>query len=217
MRLTFTYDKEKDIWCLLNKGKSSNNSQSPTKVYEQLVAAAGENPTPEQTSEFIDKYLAENNIDLDARIRELENSWAKLADEYQTRAEQIFGTTLSADITVYLTINNRCPYDITNDSFFVSLSNESPTRTIMHELWHFYTWYELGAGELEKLGNEKYNDLKESLTVLLNIECKDLLPEGVEDTGYPQHAELRKRIVELWSQEKDIRKVWETASNDGPR
>lgn len=217
MRLTFTYDKEKDIWCLLNKGKSSNNSQSPTKVYEQLVAAAGENPTPKQTSEFIDRYLAENNIDLDARIRELENSWAKLADEYQTRAEQIFGTTLSADITVYLTINNRCPYDITNNSFFVSLSNESPTRTIMHELWHFYTWYGLGAGELEKLGNEKYNDLKESLTVLLNIECKDLLPEGVEDIGYPQHAELRKRIVELWSEEKDIRKVWETASNDGPR
>lgn len=214
MKLAFTYDRQKDIWCLLNKGKSSNNSSSPTKVYERLVTAVDENPTPEQASEFIDRYLAENNINLHEHIRELENSWSSIESEFHARAERIFGTTIPTDITVYLTINNRCPYDIENNSFFVSLSNESPTRTIMHELWHFYTWYGLGAGELEKLGNEKYNDLKESLTVLLNIECKDLLPEGVEDTGYPQHAEPRKRIVELWSEEKDVRKVWKTLANE---
>ncbi len=214
MNLTFTYDRGKDIWCLLNKGKSSNNSTSPTKVYEQLVAAFGEDPTPEQASEFIDAYLVQNNIDLNGRIRELENSWNEIASEYQARAEQIFGTSLPADITVYLTINNRCPYDIENNSFFVSLSNEFPMRTIMHELWHFYTWYGLGADQLEKLGKEKYNDLKESLTVLLNIECKDLLPVGAEDAGYPQHQELRNKIVRLWLQEKDICKVWETLAKE---
>jgi hypothetical protein len=40
----------------------------------------------------------------------------------------------------------------------------------MHELWHFYTWYGLGVDQEERLGKEKYNDLKEALTVLINIE-----------------------------------------------
>jgi hypothetical protein len=32
----------------------------------------------------------------------------------------------------------------------------------MHELWHFYTWYGLGAGEEARLGKERYNTLKEA-------------------------------------------------------
>lgn len=44
--------------------------------------------------------------------------------------------------------------------------------------------------------------------MLLNAECKDLLPEGVQDNGYPQHKELRERILKLWSQEKDMDLLW---------
>ncbi len=62
MKVTFQYDKEKDIWCLLNKGKSSHNIQSSTKAYEQLVLKYGESPTEEQASLFIDEYIIEKNI-----------------------------------------------------------------------------------------------------------------------------------------------------------
>ncbi len=210
MKLNFQYSKEKDIWCILNKGKSSNNSQAPTKVYGLLVESCGENPTAEDVSAFVDKYISENNIKVEDCIVEYQNNWESVADEYQKRAEEVFGCSIPGDVTVYLTINNRCPYDIENNSFFVSVSNEFPTKTIVHELWHFYTWYGLGADQLQKLGKEKYNDLKESLTVLLNIECKDLLPEGVQDSGYPQHKELREKIIELWAKEKNIHKLWET-------
>lgn len=50
MKITFIYNKEKDIWCLLNKGRSSVNSQNPTNQYEQLVEKYGENPSEEKTS-----------------------------------------------------------------------------------------------------------------------------------------------------------------------
>ena len=78
----------------------------------------------------------------------------------------------------------------------------------MHELWHFYTWYGLGVGQEEKLGKQKYNDLKESLTVLLNKECADLFPIDFTDKGYPQHKELREKILKFWSNDKNVFNLW---------
>jgi hypothetical protein len=78
----------------------------------------------------------------------------------------------------------------------------------MHELWHFYTWHKFGESEQKRIGIKKYNDIKEALTVLLNTECKDLFPEGVEDAGYPQHQEMRSEIIKLWEQNPDIDFVW---------
>lgn len=211
MKIHFQYNKEKDIWCLLNKGKSSNNSQNPTKEYRELIAQYGENPSEENVSNFIDNYISAKSISIEDCIGKCQNEWNKISDEYHKRAEQIFGIILPADITAYLTINSRCPYSILENYFFVSagFSTSSAVSTIMHELWHFYTWYGLGPEQEELLGKKKYNDLKEALTVLLNIECADLLPEGERDTGYPQHQLLREKILGIWNKEKDVRKLWE--------
>lgn len=209
--IDFTYNHEKDIWCLLNKGKSSNNSQTVTKVYQELVTACGENPTNQDASEFIRKYIEAKGIDTLKIGEEFQRDWILVADEYYKRAEKVFAASLPAKITAYLTVNTRCPYSIENKYFFVSLSNTSARRTIMHELWHFYTWEKFGADIEGKLGKQKYNDIKEALTVLLNIECADLLPEGVADTGYPQHQEMRTKIAEVWNETKDIEKVWAMA------
>jgi hypothetical protein len=78
----------------------------------------------------------------------------------------------------------------------------------MHELWHFYTWQVFGREWENKLGKQKYNEIKEALTVLLNVECKNLLPEGITDNGYPQHKELREKIVVEWEKDKNIEKLW---------
>ena len=74
----------------------------------------------------------------------------------------------------------------------------------IHELWHFYTWYSVGKKLEKELGNVKYNDLKESLTVLLNVECADLMPAGVKDEGYPQHQQMREKILQKWAEHKDL-------------
>lgn len=207
-KVTFKYDRVKDIWCLLNKGKSSNNSSKPTKVYERLIKKYYENPSESETSQFIDDFLKENNIAIQEYIDKYQSDWDEIASVYHKRAEAIFGVQLPEDISVYLTINNRSPYNIKENYFYSFTPSLSARKIVMHELWHFYTWYGLGEGEEEKLGKQKYNDIKEALTVLLNVEFKDLLPDGVIDEGYPQHQELREKILNYWNKDKDIRNLW---------
>jgi hypothetical protein len=123
MNLKYTYKKEEDIWCLLNKGKSSNNSPNPTKVYQELVQFAGENPGDVSTSQFIDKYIKENNIVVSEFIKIFQRDFNKISKEFQKIAEKVFGVSLNKDVTVYLTINTRCPYNLERNLFFVSVSS----------------------------------------------------------------------------------------------
>lgn len=208
MKINFQYNKERDVWCLLNKGKSSNNSQNPTGQYKQLVQAYGENPTEESASLFVDKYIEDNKLVIDEYIKQYQTEWDLVAGEYHKRAEAIFGVSLSANVDVYLTINSRCPYHIKENSFYVAFPRKSANSTVMHELWHFYTWYGCGTDQEQVLGKQKYNDIKESLTVLLNVECKDLFPENIFDAGYPQHKEMREKILEYWAKDRNIINLW---------
>lgn len=210
MKVTFDYSLEKDVWCILNYGKSSMNSSSPTKMYNRVIESLGENPNQDAVSAFVTTYLEKNEVGTAARILAFQNDWDSISHEYQKIAEEVFRVTLPNDVTTYLTTNDRYPYDIANGIFFVPLFFKSARQTVMHELWHFYTWYRFGADWEEKLGAEKYNDIKEALTILLNVECKHLLPEGDADKGYPQHQELRQKILELWGEEKDMENLWLT-------
>lgn len=210
MKIKFEYDPTKDIWCLLNYGKNSNNSASPTKRYLELVNSYGESPTEGDVAAFVEKYLSEKQIDVSARIVDYQQDWETIAEQYQKIAESIFKVSIPKDVTAYFTINNRCPYNIEHNLFFMSLSATSARDIAMHELWHFYTWYKFGITWEDKIGKQRYNDIKESLTVLLNTECSNLFPEGASDIGYPQHKELRDKILQLWSETKDIDKVWES-------
>lgn len=215
MKVSFTYDKEKDIWCLLNKGKSSRHSQKPTKQYEQLVAAYGDSPSADDTSAFIAAYLSGQDIDIEQYVSAYQADWDIVSDEFSRRAEKLFGISLRTDMTAYLTINSRCPYSLEENYFFVTLPtyDHVARRTAMHELWHFYTWRAFGQDQVERLGAQKYGDLKEALTVLINIECADLLPEDVQDKGYPQHEEMRQHSIEFWKTNKNIHELWEYLIN----
>ncbi len=119
---------------------------------------------------------------------------------------------MDKEIKAYLTINDRCPYRIEENLFFVTISKKSPVKIIMHELWHFYTWEKFGSQE-KIIGEKKYDNIKEALTVLLNVECKKLLPEGIQDKGYPQHKELREKILKIWTEKPDIDFLWNKLIN----
>lgn len=213
----FVYDKQKDIWCLLKKGPGGYFSPSPTKAYKELIASVGENPTQEQASEFIDEYLKEKGIIITEAVEQYSVESKELLDTFKKRAEEIFGVQIPEGTKAYLTVNNRCPYDIETNMFYATISTSSSVINIsMHELWHFYTWYKFGEKEKElgELGSKRYGDIKEALTVLLNPECANLLPEGEIDKGYPQHRDLRKRIVDLWNQNPDIEFIWEAVRKE---
>jgi len=208
MLINFTYDKNKDIWCLMNIGKKSFNSKKPTDQYIQLTERYGESPTLEQASDFIDSYMLGKGININEKISTSKKDWETISNKFQKIVGSIFNTEINSNITAYFTINSRNPYSIENNLFYLFLQYSQINRLIMHELWHFYTWYSLGPYEKQKLGNQKYNDLKEALTVLINVECKDLLPEGVIDNGYTAHQEIRQKILEYWNKDRNLKNLW---------
>ena len=58
-----------------------------------------------------------------------------------------------------------------------------------------------------------YDDIKESLTVLLNLEFSDLM-HNYEDKGYHPHQEIRALIKQYWEQHHDLTKVLDLVVED---
>lgn len=206
LTLEFNYDLDKDIENFIY-GTRAVNISSPTKLQQKYIDKHGTNYEEQQVREFIKSHISETNLDTEKSVRVVEENWKKIEKEFIPRVEQLFDITYpSSTICVNLTTNQRCSYNIGEGFFFVNPLTGS-NSTIMHELFHFYTW-EAFHDDLTRIGIDKpqYNDIKESLTVLLNIEFVDLM-DGDYDHGYPQHSEMRQKITKLWLETKDLRKV----------
>jgi hypothetical protein len=199
-----------DIDCLISKGGGSNNSLGQkTKTYEALLAYTNEVKNTEKVKEFVRLHIKENDFNLEEVTKSLQINWDVISSDFEKRAEKVFGLNIADNITAYLTITGRFPYSIEKKYFYVSAKKSNANATAMHELWHFYTWHKFGD-TINHVGSDKFNDIKEALTVLLNIECVDLM-NGEIDKGYPQHQELRKIISDTWSKTKDINEAWKVA------
>lgn len=206
MKINFKYDEDRDIDCLLSKGPGSTNSPGEqTVTYQKLLNSGADINDREQVRNFVRKFITDNNININQNLAIDTENWLKIEPKFANIAEKVFGLKLDDNITAFLTITGRFPYG--TDYFYVSAKSTEKTNNIStHELWHFYTWKKFGYQQ-EIIGDIKYNDIKESLSVILNIECKELLGDK-PDLGYPQHKELRERILEMWNQEQNIEKIW---------
>ena len=208
--VNFIYDEDKDIDCLLAYGPGSNNQPNQkTKTYEELSAYTKDVLDRKKVREFVRAYIKENKINIEENLVSVQKNWDLVNDEFKGRAEKVFGLSLKDDISAYLTITGRFPYDFRKKYFYVSAKKTNTNKTAVHELWHFYTYYKFGY-TIEQIGPKKFNDLKESSTVLLNVECQDLMG-GEVDVGYPQHESLRKVISEAWQKTHSIDEVWRIA------
>ncbi len=206
MKINFIYNQDKDIDCLLSKGPGSTNQPgSMTKPYESLLLFTSDINNKENVREFVRKYIRENNIDIEKNKNEIENNWNLISGEFNRRAEEIFGIIIEDEVNAYLTITGRHPYNVGNKYFYVSAEKKNVNKNIMHELWHFYTWYRFG--DFNKVDPVRYNDAKESLTAILNIVFRDLM-DGGYDKGYSQHQNLRNIAIDTWDKTKDIGVVW---------
>ncbi|MBK9391877.1 MAG: hypothetical protein IPN68_17410 [Bacteroidetes bacterium] len=185
------------------------NNSSPTKLQRLFKRRFGEKYQREYIHKFIKSYIIEQNIDFNQKLVEINDNWERVGCCYFERVEKLFQCKYSPPINVYLTTNSRCSYNIKAGYFFLFIDAESTNAIIMHELFHFYTWHSFGEKLLSKgLSKETYNDLKESLTEILNLEFSDLL-NGKSDSGYIQHQKFRLLIKKLWLKSKDINKVVE--------
>ena len=204
MKIAFSYNIDKDIENIIN-GTRAVNSKKPTKFQNLFTEKYGENLEKENIKTFIKEQDKINGFDANKEIVAIEERWKIAETIFIERVEKIFGISYPTSIiTVYLTHNERCTYNIEENYFFVKIGSEFSNNTVMHELLHFYTWHAFGKKLLDDgLSKLAYNDVKESLTEILNLEFSGLMG-GKLDGGYPQHQEMRQKIRNLWRDKKSI-------------
>ena len=204
MQIIFSYNIDKDVENII-KGTKSVNNKKPTKFQNLFSEKYGDNFEVEKLKEFIREQDKNSNFDINKEIATVEKKWKIVEPIFIERAKTIFAISYpTLIIVVYLTHNERCTYNIEENYFFVKIGSEFSNNTIMHELFHFYTWHAFGKKMInDGISKLAYNNIKESLTELLNLEFSDLMG-GKLDAGYSQHQVMREKIKKFWQEKKDI-------------
>ena len=206
-KVIFKFNKEKDLYNIWETCNSSSNWYDFKKTIHSIFLDICEGKKFEECKGELKRYrdkMHDSGL-IEIFVKSVQEAWNKINDEFFKRLERIMKKSIcSKNFTGYVTTIIRCPYDYKKKSFMISFFRDLPhvLSTTGHEIMHiqFHNTY---WPEIEKqIGKEKTADLKETLTILLNLEFKDLW--FVEDTGYEPHKQLRKFIEEQWEKEKDF-------------
>jgi len=190
--LTFQYNLEKDTDNFV-RGTESVNSKHPTKLQEEYESLLGRSFSREKVENFLKERTATLQIKFIDKAFEFLKGWEPVEQAFIQKCEGLFGIELDGPIIAFLSQNQRCTYKWRENYFYIYYDSTTPNKTVMHELLHFYTHRKYDSLKIEPT---RFNDIKESLTVLLNIEFPNLIG-GVEDTGYPQHQAMRQEIIKM--------------------
>lgn len=190
MRLNFSYDIDKEF-INLQAGNRSLNRRTKSDFCDKLVALGTDISSQESVTNGCRDIITESGIDPDEQVRIIAEKWHSIEREASTRFDKLFETNdESFSMKAYLSLNERCSYNAVEGYFFLYVFSKDPITVCLHEILHLHT-HKLIKLDVDP---QTYNDYKESLTVLVNIEFDDLIEH--EDRGYPQHQELRKFIAD---------------------
>ena len=131
-------------------------------------------------------------------------------------------TGLSYKISDFGFYINDTPVSLHNSKdLYISISlNHSFARyptIIIHEISHIYFQKYINSQKFMKLNNiskisdliseKERNELKEIITVIINTEFSDVIDRL--DEGYPNHKNIREKVLKLWRKDKNFDK-WMT-------
>ena len=207
-KVIYFFNKEKDaynIWDTINKGEIYGFDFSKN-LPEKITAICKGKKFEEVKSKIYEFNNNLYNSELPEKIAKSVNElWSSIENAFLYKLKEITSKDIfPGDVMGYLTSVSRCPYDPKKRTFMISLySNplailQSSAHEIFHMQFHHYFFEEVE----KKVGKEKAHDIKESVTVLLNLECKNILL--VKDKGYESHKSLREHIEKIWLQKKDF-------------
>ncbi len=206
-KVIFKFDTEKDlhnIWETCNKDSGWYDFKKT--VHPGLLKICEGKKFSECKEELKkQKRRLYNSGLIEIYAKAMQEAWDKINDEYFKRLEKVMKKPIAKkQITAYLTTNIRCPYDYRHSSFMVSFFRDllHCLTTCGHEIMHIQFHYTYWPKIEKQIGEKKTADLKEALTVLLNLEFRDLLFS--EDAGYEPHKKLREFISKEWKKKKDF-------------
>lgn len=208
------FDEEKDlknIWETCNKEASYGYSWKNSVSKNILEICEGKKyeackPKLKKVMSYIYKSPLNKII-----VKAFNDAWEKVEKEYFKRLEKITGTKFPCKkIEGYITTAGRCPYNYNkkNPHFYIQFFSNilGGIHTAGHELMHIHLHNANWWKNVEKeIGNGKTHDLKEALTIILDIDFLDLFI--IKGHGYPNHKELRKYIKQEWKKNKNFDKL----------
>lgn len=207
MPLNIQYNIKKDAWNYWSSINKSGPYTNPLRyMYAGLIKKI-KRKTQFQVLKMQKKRFSnfQKSPLLGAYINALSKAWNGIEKKYFDRLKNITKKPIcSRKFKVYITTIARCPYNAEEKWFMINFFSPIPhaMRTIGHEIMHLqfhkYFWKKIE----KEIGEQKTGDLKEALTVLLNLEFKDLW--FVEDEGYEKHKNLREFIAKQWQKQKDF-------------
>lgn len=212
-KVIFKFDKEKDLWNHWHKSnfKVFSKMSNVEPAIREICSGKEFKECKEELETFLKKIHSSSLIQ--AQIKSVQEAWNLIEEEFFSRMDNLMKKEFKTDIIGYLTTARICPYNSEEKWFMFSFFSGflSILETCGHEIMHLY-FHEFYWEEIEKqIGKVKTADLKEALTVLLNLEFKDLW--FARDSGHEQHKDLRKFISQEWKKEKDIESLLEKCVN----
>lgn len=208
-QIKFTFDEEKDIFNIWRTCNSKTHwghdfKKDLTQNFIDICKDKELKDCKKDLKKIMkDKYKSSM---IESTIKGARLSWKEIGPRYFDKLEKITGKAFPHNkVTAYLTTVSMSPYKTGKNPFFYFNMFQALTgimrvtgHELMHIHFHYYYW-----NKIEKeIGFDKTGDLKEALTVLLNLEFKDLWIAN--DKGYPQHEELRRFIANQWEKKKDF-------------
>lgn len=149
-----------------------------------------------------------------SEMKTLEEAWEIVEKEYFKILTKITNKSIfTNNFNCYFTTGLMCPYNDKENWFMVSMWHSIPISITMicHEIMHLqFLHYYKNYLKKKGLKNDQIETLKESLTFLLNEEefSNVIL---CNDSGYPDHQKLRKKLGKIWHKEKDFQKFLDLA------
>lgn len=218
-KVIFKIDKELDFQNHLIGSKRALKDiakMSPeTSDYFKSLRDANEEEKRKIFEERTTKFYSDEMIDVRALlVKQAQEMWDLVEDKYFSKMEHIhqkdfpfenISGILSTTPMIY-------GYNFNEDNLWFACPHDSAIKAIhtaMHEIMHLffhkYFWDEY-KNKFELTGDQIYK-IKESVTVLLNLEFNDI--RLITDRGHWGHEAVREKIKEDWLKFKDFNKVLE--------
>lgn len=155
---------------------------------------------------YVEKYYASNRDRINLQKREFEKVWRPIEKKVFDKMKEVTHRKFPYPLVyAFITIIGRCDYDpLARKPYYkvpLNINSEFVPDAFVHELLHFIYHYYDEPNVLKELTKNESEDLKESLTFLINSDFGSIF--ATRDWGYPIHKQLRKQLQEFWQKHKD--------------
>jgi hypothetical protein len=212
------FDEKADLWNWFDAAKNGTSygcswrdnlrSTDDKQIYD-LIAKNPTRTNKKQLAKLLQVKYTASRPEIDLYIAFVDKILGIKFQDSCTALAKISGRKLAFDkYKFYITTFPRCPYDERSGSLFLKTRDSEVIGAFMHEALHFQFhkyWRNDKCSPISKLSEEDFHYLKESLTVVLDIDVVPLIE--FYDRGYDDHAKFRKLLHKEWRRHYDFDKL----------